>query len=153
LTLRGLKVGGLTTGEIREEGTRVGFSIENLLTHEHGTLASLGLRNGPSVGKYHVNLTDLEEIGVRAIRQAIDTSEVIILDELGPMELHSQQFVESVERLLTSPKHLLATVHKHAQHPLILRIRSNLNSVILEVTTKNRDQLPVELVKRLVATR
>ena len=154
MTLRGSKVGGMTTSEIRENGARVGFAIENLLTHKHGMLASLGQGDGgPRVGKYYVNLTDLEEIGVGAIQSAIDTAEVIILDELGPMELHSHRFVEAVKRALTSPKHLLATIHKRAQHPLILQIRSNPAFVILEVTTRNRDDLSVDLVNRLVATK
>jgi len=153
LTLHGLKVGGMTTSEIRKNGARVGFGIENMLTHEHGILAGLGPKSGgPRVGRYYVNLTDLEEIGVGAIQRAIDTAEVIILDELGPMELHSQRFVDAVERSLASPKHLLATIHKRAQHSLILQIRSNPTSAILEVTTRNRDNLSVDLVNRLVAT-
>lgn len=47
LILRGVEVGGMLSGEIREDGIRVEFSLEDLVTHEKGTLARVGLQEGP----------------------------------------------------------------------------------------------------------
>lgn len=47
LILRGVGVGGMLSGEIREGGIRVGFSLEDLVTHEMGTLAHVDLQEGP----------------------------------------------------------------------------------------------------------
>ena len=151
LKLRGIGVGGILSGEIRECGTRVGFNLEDLSTHEEGTLARVGLQEGPRVGKYRVNLYDIERIGVRAIDRAVRNSQVVVADELGPMELFSIPFVQAVERGLASQKHFLGTIHKRASHPLTSSIRSNLKYIILEITPENRDRMPTEIAQRIIS--
>jgi nucleoside-triphosphatase len=153
LTFRGLKVGGMTSSEMRESGIRIGFGIEDLMTHEHGELAKSTAGNGPRVGRYVVNLMDLERIGAGAINRAIHAAQVIIIDELGPMELHSLRFIESVNASLSSDRHILATIHKRARHPLVMLVKSNPKFEILEVTHENRDELPDLLAKRILAAK
>jgi nucleoside-triphosphatase len=151
LILRGIGVGGILSGEIREGGTRVGFSLEDLVTREKGTLARVGLQGGPRVGKYRVNLCDIERIGVRAIERAVRDSEVIVADELGPMELFSTPFIQAVEKGLASRKHFLGTIHKRASHALTSSIKSNPKYIILEITPENRDRMPTEIAQRIIA--
>ena len=151
LAQRGVGVGGMLTGEIREGGIRVGFSLEDLVTHEKGTLARVGLQEGPRVGKYRVNLYDIERIGVSAIERAVRDSEVVVADELGPMELFSTPFIQAVEKCLASQKHFLGTIHKRASHPLTSSIRSNSKFIILEITPQNRDRMPTEIAQRIVS--
>jgi nucleoside-triphosphatase THEP1 len=59
-----MRVGGVISSEIRRQGTRVGFSLEDLLTHETGILAHADQKDGPRVGKYRVNLADVERVGI-----------------------------------------------------------------------------------------
>ena len=151
LVQRGVEVGGMLTGEIREGGIRVGFSLEDLVTHEKGTLASVGLHEGPRVGKYRVSLYDIERIGVSAIERAVRDSEVVVADELGPMELFSAPFIQAVEKGLASQKHFLGTIHKRASHPLTSFIRSNSKFIILEITPENRDRMPTEIAQRIIS--
>jgi nucleoside-triphosphatase len=151
LILRGVEVGGMLTGEIREGGIRVGFSLEDLVTHEKGTLARVGLEEGPQVGKYRVNLHDIERIGVRAIENAVSDSKVVVVDELGPMELFSTPFLQAVEKGLASRKHFLGTIHKRASHPLISSIKSDGKYVIVEITSENRNRMPTEIAERIIA--
>jgi nucleoside-triphosphatase len=127
--------------------------VEDVSGATKGVLAGLGGGHGPHVGKYTVNIHDLEQIGAKAIREAINNADVILVDELGPMELHSRIFVESVEAALDSRKHLLATIHKRATHPLVVKIKSNPRCSILEVTLENRDELANVIVQRISATR
>ncbi|MGA3110007.1 MAG: NTPase [Candidatus Bathyarchaeia archaeon] len=151
LTLRGVGVGGMLSGEIREGGIRVGFNLEDLVTHEKGTLAHVDLQEGPRVGKYRVNLYDIERIGVGSIERAVRNSEIIVVDELGPMELFSIPLVQAVERALASQKHFLGTIHKRASHTLTSSIRSNSKFTILEITPENRDRMPTEIAERIVS--
>lgn len=146
---RGSKPGGMTSGEIRDGGVRIGFKLEDLLTHETGTLAHVNQKEGPRVGKYRVNLTDIQRIGVTAIRRAISEADVIIVDEIGPMELNSMPFILAVEMALGSPKHFIGTIHKRASHYLVAAIKSNPAYQILEVTRENRDGIPTMIVERL----
>jgi len=149
LEVHGFKVGGMVTQEIREKGVRRGFSIQNFATHEEGVLAGTGSNDGPRVGRYNVNLHDLDEVGAAAIRAAIEDADVVLIDELGPMELHSHRFIESVEAALSSKRDLVGTIHKRTNHPLVMAVKSNPAYTILEVTPENRDQLPAQIVDRI----
>ena len=151
LILRGVEVGGMLSGEIREDGIRVGFGLEDLVTHEKGTLARVGLQEGPRVGKYRVNLGEIERVGVRAIERAVRDSEIVVVDELGPMALFSTLFIQAVENGLASQKHFLGTIHKRAYHQLTSSIRSNPKYIILEITSENRDRMPTEIAQRIIA--
>lgn len=153
LALRGLKIGGMMSGENREKGSRVGFSVVDLITGEKGILADMGQSNGPRVGKYRVNIRDLERIGSGAIQRAIEEADVILIDELGPMELHSSRFIESVKAALRAPKHIVGTIHKRASHTLILEVKSSPTVAILEVTSNNREQLPTLIAERIISTK
>lgn len=44
-----MKIGGVVSGEIREGGVRVGFSLEDIMTHEKGILAHINQGEGPRV--------------------------------------------------------------------------------------------------------
>lgn len=149
LANQGMKTGGIISGEIRPGAVRVGFSLEDLLTHETGILAHVNLNQGPRVGKYRVNLSDVERVGATAIRRAIAEADVVIVDELGPMELHSAPFTTAVELALRSSKHLVATIHKRASHPLVTAIKSNPNYQVIEITVDNREQMPGKIVEQL----
>lgn len=64
--------GGMTTADIREKGERIGFEIMDIATGRQGILAHKQ-GSGTRVGSYHVNLSDLNNIGVTAMRNAIET--------------------------------------------------------------------------------
>jgi nucleoside-triphosphatase len=148
LKARGLAVGGMLTSDIHEGGQRVGFSIEDIRTGATGMLAHVQLhRPGPTVGKYTVNLTDLDRIGTQAITDALAHSEVrvLIIDEIGPMELKSKRFAEAIEKALESDKHLILSVHQRSAHGLVQRIKRTCQ--VLEVTEANRDNLPAVILE------
>jgi len=67
LKVRGYSVGGMISREVRTCGTRVGFEILDLSNGRRGWLAHVNQKQGPRVGRYHVNLDDLNNIGARAI--------------------------------------------------------------------------------------
>ena len=149
LVTNGIKPGGMISEEIRKGGVRVGFSLEDLMTHKTGILASVDGRDGPRVGKYHVNLQDLQHVGVVAIRRAMAEADMVFVDELGPMELHSMPFILAVERALECPKHFVGTIHQHATHRLVTAIRSNPAHHMIEVTLDNREQMSSRIVEQL----
>jgi len=148
LEKRGKTVGGIISSEVREAGVRVGFQLEDISTHKVGTLAhsQVNPRGAPTVGKYHVNLSDIEMIGAAAIRNAVNLADVIIIDEIGPMELKSKQFITVVEFALGSKKSLIGTIHCQCAHPLVSSIRSNMNCRLIEISLHNRDKIPSEVV-------
>lgn len=149
---QGLRVGGMISQEARRGATRVGFRLIDITSGRSGWLAHIHEESGPSVGKYRVNLHDLQHIGVTAIQSAIETADVVIVDEVGPMELYSAAFKEAVIRALQSSKILIGVLHQRARDPLISAIRATPQIHIVEVTLANRGQLH-ETVFDMIRTR
>ena len=150
LEILSLSAGGMITKEIRVCGHRVGFSLIDVATGEEGVLAHLHRRDGPKVGRYTVDLHSLEEIGVRAVRRAVDECELVVIDEIAPMELTSPGFVPAVEEALASGKSLLISTHAHADHPLAHRVRQELS--LFRVKLSNRDGLIAEIAAHFGVT-
>jgi len=145
LKAQGIKVGGMVSSEVREANERIGFKIIDLDNGKHGWLANVNQKNSPRVGKYCVNLENLDRIGGKAILQAIETSQVIAIDEIGTMELYSQRFKQAVQQALDGPKPVLAVLHAKAKDPLITMTKQREHSELFNVTSANRDQLPLKL--------
>jgi len=149
LKAEGARVGGMISREVREGGRRVGFEIIDLATGRRGWLAHVNQPTGPRLGKYRVNLADLEGIGVRAIREAIEEADLIVIDEVGHMELFPPEFVRAVEEALASGKPVLGTIHYRARGPLLDAIRRDPAVEISTVTLQNRDRLPEQVAGML----
>jgi nucleoside-triphosphatase len=141
LKVKGYSEGGMVTREVRVAGSRAGFEILDLSTGRKGLLASLTQEQGPQVGRYRVNLRDIESIGVGAILDAVESSDVVVVDEIGPMELHSQAFKEAVRRAVESPKLVIGVIHWSVTDSLVTEIRSRGDAELREVTLENREFL------------
>jgi nucleoside-triphosphatase len=144
----GVKVGGMTSADLRSGSARVGFEIRDLITGKVGVLAHVNQATGPRIGKYHVNDEDLNGIGAEAILSAIKHADLIVIDEVGPMELTSGRFKDAVQAALACGKSLLGTVHRNAQDPLVQAIRADRTVEVIEVTRENRDSMPNVLLER-----
>lgn len=145
----GYDVGGMLTSELVRGKERIGFSIEDINTGETGELASVANFDGPRLGKYGVNLRDLQAIGVRAIDRAIEHCDLIGIDEIGPMELFSPEFGSIVRKAVEVQKPILATIHFRATNPLIEEVRSRPDSKTVELTIQNRHDLPLMISKEI----
>jgi nucleoside-triphosphatase len=143
----GDRVGGIITREIREGGRRTGFSIESL-DGERRVLASRRQRNGPRVGPYGVNVGNLEAVGIRALDRALKEKSIIIIDEIGKMELISAEFRAMIMRALDSRIPVVATLGI-ARNPFLDGIRGRTDVSLIEVTNENRMDLPRQILKLL----
>jgi len=148
----GYRVGGMVSGEVRERGVRVGFEIIDLSTGQRGWLAHVDQPTGPQVSKYRVNLEDLNSVGARSILNAVRDAEVnvIVVDEVGTMELFSKAFKEAVLQAVNSSKPVIGIVHYKARDTLIQNIRAREDAEIFEVTQENRGSLHTTIVDRVV---
>ncbi|MCQ8904506.1 MAG: NTPase [Methanothermobacter sp.] len=108
---KGLSVGGIITPEVRVGGSRWGFEVVDIASGRRALLASLETE-GPRIGRYGVNLAAMDELAVPAIRRSLDEDECLVIDEIGPMELKSQEFRRAVDEALNSDVLLIAAVHR-----------------------------------------
>lgn len=146
LKKRGLKVGGVVSREVRRDNTRVGFEFIDLATNETATLAST-TGSGPRIGKYLVDLAGCR-FAVKVLKEAIENSDIIICDELGPMEFKSEEFVECVGMMLNINKPIITVVHRRLKHPAIDQFR-NKASFMINIDIQNRNKAPELLLDRL----
>ncbi len=148
LKARGYSVGGMVSREVRTCGTRVGFEILDLSSGRRGWLAHVNQKHGPQVGKYRVNLEDLNGIGVNAIAKAIENFDVTAIDEIGPMELHSEMFKEAVKKAVESEKLVIGTVHWKVRDKLVEEVKTRQDAEIHRVTYENRGYLHEIIVEK-----
>lgn len=147
----GYSVGGMLSREVRENGVRIGFEIIDLHNQKHGWLAKINQTIGPQIGKYYVNLIDLKIIGVKAILNAIGTCDIVAIDEIGPMELLSQEFRNAATAALESNKLIIAIVHWKAKDKLITDIKSRIDAEIFEVTCENRNGIAEKIAEAVTS--
>jgi nucleoside-triphosphatase len=135
----GADAGGFYTSEIRERGTRVGFSITSL-DGESGTLARVDYGGPYRVGKYGVNREDLERVGVAALESATAAAELVIMDEIGRMELCSPAFQTAVMKALDGRTPVLGTIQDRSNR-FLDAVRARKDVEVIEITEGNRDEM------------
>jgi nucleoside-triphosphatase len=131
--------GGFYTREIREGRERVGFQITDLSGRE-GVLAHVRRPGPPRVGRYGVDLKTLEAIGVQAVAQALHEADLIVIDEIGKMELYSHAFRAVLFEALDGPRPLLGTIMAKA-HPVADRIKARAEVQVQRLTPTNREDV------------
>jgi len=123
----GPRAGGFYTEEIRGPGGRHGFRLVTL-DGEQAVFAHKDFRDPrfPRVGRYGVDVAALDRVGVKALQRAMQEGKLIIIDEIGRMELYSTAFQETLLKAILSS---LAPV------------------TIWEVNRMTRDEMPVRVLR------
>ena len=140
-------VGGFYTREIRERGKRVGFRLTTW-TGKEGIMSHIDFVSPFRVGKYGVDIRVINNIGIPAIREAITLCKIIVIDELGRMELFSETFQEAVWEALEKKLPLLGVIQERP-HPFLNRVRKRPDVELIPVTIENRNTLVDKLSHRL----
>ena len=143
-----LPTDGFYTEEIREHGQRVGFKIVTL-AGEETVLAHLDFKTANRVGKYGLDLSALETIGVAALRRAVAARHLVVIDEIGPMEIRSRVFCDAVNEALDSNVPVIGTISVRP-NPFTNAIKNRHDVTIIEVRRNNRDQLISELSQQFM---
>ena len=102
------------------------------------------LRRFDIPGVIGFNLEDLENFGNPAVLHALETCDVVVIDQLGTLEVSSEKFRRVVDRVLASDKVCLATVTS-SNVPYIEALRKRPDVSIYDINGSNRMLLP-ELV-------
>jgi nucleoside-triphosphatase len=136
----GDQAAGFYTEEVRQEGRRIGFRLVTL-EGSSGWLARVDLRSRFRVGRYGVDLTFLEQAGVPALKQAVRERKLVVVDEIGKMELFSDSFRAAVLEAVDGPAAMLGTVMARPTG-WVRDLLARPTVERLMVTPENRDRLP-----------
>jgi len=103
------KAGGFYTEEIRSRGIRQGFRLVTL-DGQSAILAHIDIHSPYRVSKYGVDIDGLDRVGVSALRRAVRECDLVVVDEIGKMELFSDNFKTAVLDMMDSGKRVLGTI-------------------------------------------
>lgn len=136
------KLDGFITKEIREKGERKGFEIIKI-DGEKKLLSHKDFKSPYIVGKYGVNLHNLEEIIDKIDFKNCD---ILVIDEIGKMELLSQKFFIWIRDVLKNKKpRVLGTIGEKVLENFEEKFNFK-ECKIIKVTYENRNNLLREIL-------
>ena len=143
----GVSAGGFYTEEIRRGGRREGFALITL-DGRTATLASVRSPSRHRVSKYGVDLEAIDGVGAPAIERATATAALVVIDEIGKMELFSTLFRQAVLAALESGKPVLGSIML-APHPWADAVKARPEVEVILLTEANRSEVQSDLLTRL----
>ena len=144
--MQSVKMAGFYTAEIRSRGSRLGFELQGL-NGMRRTLAHVDIDSQHRVGKYGVDAVGFEKF-LETLDLLNPDVELIVIDEIGKMELFSNRFRSLVCDALNSDKQVLASIPLKGNE-FIREIKQRSDIHLFEVTHGNRDHLPEAIVEGL----
>ena len=143
-----VSAGGFYTLEMLDEkGNRWGFKIVSLNGTE-GVMASVDIEGKNRISRYGVDVEVIDRIGVSAVKEALKHSEIIVIDEIGRMELFSRRFQDVVMESLDSPKILLGTITAK-DNTFTKKIKEMQDIKIVTLTRQNFNEIETYLERLL----
>lgn len=125
------KIGGIIAHGIDKNGERFGFDIEDIASGQTHFLCSQKPDNEKQkIGRFYFSPEGIA-FGQKALTGNIKQLDLLVIDEIGPMELKGKGWFDGVELALQQPqlnmiwvvrKHLLESVLKLWQHNQIVII-------------------------------
>lgn len=140
---RGLRVAGFVSPEERHHGTRTGFKVRGIRSGKVAVLADVNA-DGPKVSKYHVDIKSFESVAVPSLED-FESCDVVVVDEIGWMELKSRKFADLVDRVLDSDTPLVAALHQE------LVEKYGPYGEVFELTGNNHEAVYVDLMGKVQA--
>jgi nucleoside-triphosphatase len=144
------KAGGFFTEEIRSQGVRQGFRLVTL-DGDIAVLAHISVHSPYRVSKYGVDIDSLDSVGVSALYKAVRERDLVVVDEIGKMELFSAHFQEAVSQIIDSGKKVLGTIML-VPNPWADAIKLKPQVNLVKVTRANHPKILEELHHWLKAT-
>ena len=151
----GVKLRGFVTEEVLVAGKRVGFDVVTIPDGKRGILSRKGGPAAhPKTGQYSVDVASFEKLALPTIEPPAGQEDVVlVLDEIGRMELHSAAFAARVEELLARGVRLVgaitAPIYGH-RVAFCDRVSATRGVAVHKLTSKTRDGVTAELKESLV---
>ncbi len=143
------KAGGFYTEEIRSQGVRQGFKLITL-DGQDAILAHIDIDSPYRVSRYGVDIDSLDRVGVSALHKAAQQCDLVVIDEIGKMELFSVNFREAVLQIIDSGRMVLGTIMLNS-NPWADAIKRQPQVNLITVTRANYHQVLEELLHWLEA--
>jgi nucleoside-triphosphatase THEP1 len=131
-------VGGILSPAIEKQRQRIGFNVIDLLTGREVPFARLSrlkrFKGGEVVGDYTISRRGVV-FGRGAIKRAVESRcDLVVIDEVGPLELGGKGLMPAVELALASPVNVLIVVRSSLRKALEGRFPQYEFAVVADLT-------------------
>lgn len=140
-----IKIGGLVTYPIFENDSVVGFKMMDYMTKEEAVIAGANITSRVRFDQFGIDMDTLGTFSVNAIKRAVFNAELVIIDEVGRIQLKSEYFNKAVLNALRSSKPIMMTIYKKSRSSLLQDIRRRDDIRMLEITPVNQGILPFKI--------
>ena len=139
---------GFVTKEIRKNGARYGFTIETLSGESRLLAAKEGKRCKYNVGKYCVYIKNVDII-IEMLEEENkkESNNLVIIDEIGKMELFSIKFKNFLIKNLNEQKVFGTIMMK--DNPFTNEIKKRSDVKLFNIDRSNRDNLHQLILKEI----
>jgi nucleoside-triphosphatase THEP1 len=122
LKSQNISIGGILSPRIMENDTTIGYDILDLATNERAAfLRKADDDKSPHIGSYSI-LSEGVEKGCKALRHSQDHSQLVVVDEVGKLELNDKGWAENLDHLLNGSGHnLILSVRERFMEEVIDR--------------------------------
>ncbi len=141
------KIAGIVTPEIRRENKRYGFKIINIASGDEEIMASVDIKSGKMVSKYQVDVKAIDMI-LDKLHSSHNKAEIIMIDEIGKMELYSHRFKNMIKTILDSDKTVIATIQL-SKNPFIKEIKSRDDSKVYFIDKDQFEEILHSIIDKI----
>ncbi|GAA0342563.1 hypothetical protein GCM10008967_36230 [Bacillus carboniphilus] len=140
--------GGFYTEEITDSTDRTGFRCVSL----EGESIEIAHINNPStvrIGRYGVDVEKFEIFATKVLKEAVLTKKIIVIDEIGFMQMLSTSFQKLVLEIVSNKNLVLGTIPLDS-HPEIDQIKYLKEVELVIINEFNRDMASEILLKDIL---
>ena len=144
---RNLIIYGFLTPEVRERSNRIGFDIVDIFSEEKSQLARVGNFNIKfKLGKYNVFIEEFDRYIENTLKIEGKTVDLIVIDEIGKMELFSEKFQDFIKMIFTSDIAIIATIGLNLNHPLKTYLLNLPSILLMNLNRQNSQRIFKEVI-------
>ena len=143
---------GFYTREVSRNQERVGFEIVTL-DGARSTLAVTGadhsLSNHVPFGDFTINLDAMEQLAVPALQQAAAAGKIVVIDEIGPMQIFSRSFCQVIAHILDDDR--IAVIGTIVERPYAFAdaVKQHPRVTTIHVSVENRDSIASKIYSEI----
>jgi nucleoside-triphosphatase THEP1 len=134
--------GFITHADVDANGNRIGFVTKTINNQHSGSFAVKG------ADQYILNEKTMTDIIIPTLEAGIKTSNLLIIDEIGPLQFQNARFRELIDLALNTPTlSILGSVSLIETHKDVTGIHNHYRTGIIEVNINNRTKTETHLIE------
>ena len=143
-----INIGGIIAHGTDFRGERYGFHIENIATGEKQLLCSRDAMNENDIktGRFYFYKTGLD-FGNQAIMKNLDTLELLVIDEVGYLEIKGKGWFEAIEKAMSRQNTDMIFVVRKRLLESVIKLWQNKHFIVVDITN-NKPEFIVSQLKK-----